>query len=147
MLIRDLMNFGARPALTEAQSFAAGRHRLIINNIANMQTPNYQQQDVSVPGFQKALREAVDRRRESAQGSDVGVFEMPETRELVKGPRGFSTLNPRTDGQGILYHDRNNRDMERLMQNLAENGLQYRFATDVLRQQGELLRAAIAQRV
>jgi flagellar basal body rod protein FlgB len=71
---------------------------------------------------------------------------MPETRELVKGPRGFSTLNPRTDGQGILYHDRNNRDMERLMQNLAENGLQFRFATDVLRQQGELLRAAIAQR-
>ena len=66
MLIRDLMNFGARPALTEAQSFAAGRHRLIINNIANMQTPNYQQQDVSVPGFQKALREIVEGTRASA---------------------------------------------------------------------------------
>ena len=33
------------------------------------------------------------------------------------------------------------------MQDLAENGLQYRFAADVMRQQGDLLRAAISQRV
>lgn len=42
--------------------FAAQRQKLIANNVANITTPNYIQQDVSVPAFQNTLREAIDRR-------------------------------------------------------------------------------------
>lgn len=147
MLIQDVMNFGARPALTEAMSFAAQRQRLIVHNIANLDTPNYQAKDVSVPAFQSALKKALDRRAETANGTDLGEFRMPETRDFVRDARGNMQLSPRDAKANILYHDRNNRDLERSMQDLAENGLQFRFAADVLRQQGELLRAAISQRV
>ncbi|MFN9994200.1 MAG: flagellar basal body rod protein FlgB [Phycisphaerales bacterium] len=147
MLIQDVMNFGARPALTDAMSFAAQRQRLIVHNIANLDTPNYQAKDVSVPAFQSALKKALDRRAETANGTDLGEFSMPETRDFVRDARGNMQLSPRDAKANILYHDRNNRDLERSMQDLAENGLQFRFAADVLRQQGELLRAAISQRV
>lgn len=146
MLIRDISNFGARPVLAETLAFAGQRHRLIVHNIANIDTPNFQPMNASPREFQAALKDAVDRRRASASGSDVGEFSMPETAELVRQPGGALALKPRTPSPNILYHDRNNRDLEHMMQDLAENGLQYRFAADVMRQQGDLLRAAISQR-
>lgn len=147
MLIQDVMNSGARPALAETLSFAGQRHRLIVHNIANLDTPNFQPMNASPREFQRTLKDAVDRRRASASGSDIGEFSMGATRELERDGAGALRLNPRTPSPNVLYHDRNNRDLERLMQDLAENSLQYRFAADMMRQQGELLRAAISQRV
>ncbi len=56
-------------------------------------------------------------------------------------------LTPGTPSPGILYHDRNNRDLERQMQALAENTLTYKVAADLLRRNNDLLRTAISQRV
>jgi flagellar basal body rod protein FlgB len=47
----------------------------------------------------------------------------------------------------VLFHDRNNRDLERLMQGLAENTTTYRVAADLLRSRYDVLRTAISQRV
>lgn len=102
MLIQDVMNFGARPALTEAMSFAAQRQRLIVHNIANLDTPNYQAKDVSVPAFQSALKKALDRRAETANGTDLGEFSMPETRDFVRDARGNMQLTPGRQGQHSL---------------------------------------------
>ncbi|MFZ4573322.1 MAG: flagellar basal body rod protein FlgB [Phycisphaerales bacterium] len=146
MLIRDVMNSGARPALAETMHFAAERHRQIVHNIANLDTPNFQPKDLSVKDFRSALRAAVVARRAEASGSDTGAFTPPRTKEWNHRGDGTIEVEPRTPSQNILYHDRNNRDLERLMQDLSENGLQFRFAADVMRQQGELLRAAISQR-
>jgi flagellar basal-body rod protein FlgB len=147
MLIRDIGNFGARPALISALEFAGERHRLLVHNIANIDTPNFQPANLSVRGFRSALKKAVEERRQRASGSDVGPWSPPETEEMRRRADGSLDIDARTPSENVLYHDRNNRDLERMMQDLAENGLQYRFALDVLRQQGDLLRAAISQRV
>lgn len=146
MLIEGLANSGPMPILAEVMSFAAQRQRLLAHNIANIDTPDFVPLDVSVGDFQANLREAVKRRRE-ATGSEAGAFEPGETRELTRGPGGGLVLKPRTQSGNVLFHDRNSRDVERMMQALAENAGVFRAASELLRQHEGILRTAISQRV
>jgi flagellar basal body rod protein FlgB len=45
-----------------------------------------------------------------------------------------------------MFHDGNDRSMERLMQRLAENVYAFRTASQLLRNQFELINAAIRER-
>ena len=51
MFIEGLMNRGSGPLLEQVVQFAAARHNLILENIANVDTPNYRQKDMSVARF------------------------------------------------------------------------------------------------
>lgn len=148
MSILDVTNAGAIPALQSLASFAAQRHTFIAGNIANISTPGYLQQDVSVRDFQRTLAEAVDARRQTTGGSH-GELRLAESRELRTGPCGRLTLVPSTESGsgGLLLNDRNNRDVEGLMQSLVENATTFRVANDLLRSRFELIRSAIAERV
>ena len=146
MLIGDVLNSGAIPSLEATLRFAGERHRLIAHNIANLNTPGFQPKDVSPAGFQNALREAIERRREQRGGTE-GEFEPIETSEISQGPDGRLTLSPNTPSGNILFHDRNNRDLERLMQDHAENAGVYRLSADFLRSRYTQIREALAERV
>ena len=146
MFIDDVTNAGAIPALELSMRFAGARHGLLTHNIANMDTPNFQTRDVSPEGFQAVLGEAIDRRRET--GVDWGELKWEESQEVRKGEDGQELrLRPTTTSGNILFHDRNNRDLERLMQDLAENTAFFRVSSDLLRQQVAHIRGAIAERV
>lgn len=145
MLITDLANAGSTPVLTEMLRFSGARQRLLVHNIANMDTPDFRPSDVSVSGFQGALRAAVERRRD-AGGGEAGPMDRAASREVVRSGDRLN-LSPKTSRGGVLYHDRNNRDVERMMQDLTENAMVYRTAADFLRRQGDVLKVAISQRV
>lgn len=130
--------------LEAAIKFAAQRQKMIAHNIANIETPGFLQVDVSISGFRKLLSEAVDRRREA--GGDSAPFVLGESSEVRQSASGDLILNPSTPSGGILAHDRNNRDLERLMQAQAENAGSFRVATDLLRTRFDLLKSAISQR-
>lgn len=140
----EIGSSGAVPALEKLMSFAGQRQRLIAHNIANISTPNFRQMDVSVSGFQQALGQAIDRKRERGGAGDL---EIQETSELAVDAQGGLILRPGTTGPGVLAHDRNNRDLETLMKDLVENAATYRLASDLLRSRFEILRSAIAERV
>ncbi len=142
----ELSSSGSLPALEKLLSFAAQRQRLLSHNIANISTPDFRQVDVSVKDFQKSLRDAVLERRERT-GGQSGELKLEASREIGIGPGGGLILRPRTNGQGILAHDRNNRDLETLMKDLVENAATFRLASDLLRSRMDLLRAAISERV
>jgi flagellar basal-body rod protein FlgB len=148
MSLLDVTSAGAIPALQKLASFAAQRHTVIAGNIANISTPGYLQQDVSVRDFQRTLAQAVDARR-AATGGTHGDLRLAETRELRSGPDGRLMLVPTTESGagGLLLNDRNNRDVESLMQGLVENATTFRVANDLLRSRFELIRSAIAERV
>jgi len=146
MLIQELENAGSLPVLGKMLQFAAQRQKLLANNIANMETPDYRPMDVSVKDFQKSLAKAVTERRQ-ATGGEQGTLSIEDSKEVTVGAGGTLELKPRTASGNILYHDRNNRDLERMMQDLAENGLAYRATVDLMRRQNEILRTAISQRV
>ncbi len=144
-MIGDLSNSGSMPVLADLMRFTARRQTVIAHNIANLDTPGFLQTDASPEKFQEALREAVEKRR-NATGGERGELPAFETDEVRRLADGSIRLMPGTPSGNILYHDRNNRDLERLMQDLSENGLMYRVSADLMRRQTDLLRSAIAQR-
>jgi flagellar basal-body rod protein FlgB len=150
VMISELTNSGAIPALEMTMRFAGQRQRLIASNIANLSTPDFIPLDVSPKEFQRVLGEAIER-RDRAGGAAVlaGSAGLPwkETRSIARNERGELQIRPSQAADNILFHDRNNRDLERLMQANVENALTFRVASDLLKSRYEILRTAISQRV
>lgn len=131
-MINGLTNAGALPVLERLVQFAGARHRLIVSNIANLDTPGYRPVDVSVKGFQSALGEAIDERRAHPRpGAELDRIE----------------LAPEPVGENILFHDGNDRDLERTMQHLVENFMTFRFASEMLRSRFDAINTAIRERI
>lgn len=148
VIFNDLANAGAAPALEQVLRFAGARQRLLAHNIANIDTPDFRPVDVSPGAFREELARAVRKRREE-RGGHAGELSLSDTDEVsfARGLSGSLVLKPASPSRNVLYHDRNNRDIERLMQSVAENQLMYRTAADLLRRENDLLRTAIGQRV
>jgi flagellar basal-body rod protein FlgB len=145
MMLNNVLSSGALPSLEMTIRFASQRNKLIGHNIANISTPNFEQKDVSPQDFQKWLSQAVSERRERTGGMH-GELKNQNDRQFVQRKDGGIELNPLSSGGGVLAHDRNNRDLEQLMQDLSENLSAYQVATDLMRSQIGTLRVAITQR-
>jgi len=148
--IDRLVNAGAMPTLETVAQFSARRHELIAHNIANISTPNFQHKDVPIEHFQETLGDAIDDRRKKTGGFH-GELHLPRSRQIrqLRDASGQARLdlNPTSNGGSVLYHDRNNRDIEHLMQSLAENTAAFRTATELFKSRIGLIREAIALRV
>ena len=145
MIINDLNSAGPMPTLEKMFLFAGGRQRMIANNIANIDTPGYQMQDVDPGSFQKLLGDAIQDRR-SGNGGSFGQLKLQENSQ-IKMRGSEMVLTPQASGTNVLFHDGNDRDLERLMQQLVENSSMFRVAADLMRQNQSQLKLAIAQRV
>ena len=130
MLIEGLMNRGNGALLEQVINFASQRHKLILDGIANVDTPGYRQKDLSVERFSSMLRERVEQRRQSGS---AGFDDME-----------MSTENPTS---GILFHDRNNRSMEQLATDLAKNAMMHNLAIELLRKQFQQMEMALREKV
>lgn len=141
-MIEGLTNSDAIPTLERLLQFTGQRHRLIANNVANLDTPGFRPQDVSVAAFQSQLGEAVDERR----ARSGGPLELADSEQIEVSATGMK-LHPEALGQNIMFHDRNDRDLERHMQALVENFTTFRFAAQMLRNRFDLLNTAIRERI
>jgi flagellar basal-body rod protein FlgB len=145
MLIDEIGNSGAIPVLEATLRFAGARQKLIAHNIANADTPDFREQDVDPRGFEQILRVAVDERRKRT-GGEHGALRLRSSRQVELGADGTLELRPRTPSGNILFHDRNDRDLEKLMQANAENVGVYRATAELLKSRFDLLKSAIAER-
>jgi flagellar basal-body rod protein FlgB len=130
MLIEGLMNRGNGALLEQVINFASSRHKLILDNIANVDTPGYRQKDLSVQRFSSMLSQRVDQRRRSGSASFDDIDMKPD--------------NPTA---GILFHDRNNRSMEQLATDLAKNAMMHNLAIELLRKQFQQMEMALKEKV
>lgn len=148
MFIDGVTNADSLPTLRAAVGFAAARQPIITHNIANLSTPNYRAKDVSTEGFQAELRRAIGERRDR-WGGQRGEMMIHGTRDVqpIRGGNDGFALSPKPIGRGVLFHDRNDRDLERTMQDLTENVAYFRVSIDLLRSRVSLMNAAIAERV
>jgi flagellar basal-body rod protein FlgB len=126
--------------LEQSLSFTEQRHDVILQNLANVSVPGYVQQDVSVAGFQAAMRDAVDRRRasynddfEPASNDDV-AFSACGSRVAVM-PHAASDAQP--------FHDRGVRSIESLMGDLADNAMAHNMAAQLLKSRYDWITKAI----
>ncbi len=131
MFIQRLLNQGNAPLLEQVLKFTEARHKLIAENVVNASTPGYRQKDLSVDRFRQMLRDRVDRREAAPPGS-VGFEDVEAEVE--------------TPTRGILFHDGNNRSMERLVTDQAKNAMMHNLVVELLRKQYAALELALKER-
>ncbi|NJL31574.1 MAG: hypothetical protein HC898_08055 [Phycisphaerales bacterium] len=144
-MIEGLTTSGAMPVLQRLVQFTQARHQVLVNNIANLSTPYFKPHDLSVDSFQATLREAIEQRRRTPNSTGSSL-NMDDNREM-RFTSGGIEVNPDYANNNILFHDQNNRDLERLMQNLAENTIVHRTSMELLRSEVITLQTAIRERV
>ena len=134
MFVERLLDQGNAPLLEQMLRFTAARHRLIAENVVNVDTPEYRQKDLSPEKFQALLRSRVDQRREGGIGGEATSF-------------NDIAAEVETPTRGILFHDGNNRSMEHLMSDMAKNAMMHNLCVELLRKQFASLEAALKERV
>lgn len=144
-MIKGLFDHGAMPTLERVVQFTQERHQILSHNIANISTPYFKPRDLDPGAFQTALGNAIDRRRQRANPVS-GPLLIDDTKEIRFKSDGLD-VNAQPSHQGILFHDQNNRDLERTMQSLAENTLAHNTAVEVLRNELSIMLTAIRERV
>lgn len=124
--------------LERMMNFTEQRHQLLLADIANVSTPGYVQQDVSVADFQKSLQDAVDSRTSNPSAE-------PQSTSTVEfAPHSSSLrLHPKDVVAGTPFHDRGVRSMESLMSNLADNAQVHNMAAQLLKSRYDLVTKAI----
>ena len=92
-MISDLSTAGALPALEKMFLFSGQRQRLIAQNIANIDTPNYQGVDADPVAFQRALGQAIDKRK-AKNGGASGELDLSRSSEvrMVGGRMQIGTI-------------------------------------------------------
>jgi len=132
MFIDRLLNQGNAPLLEQTLRFTEARQRLIMENVANVDTPNYRQKDMDLGKFQQMLAE----RAQERDGVAPGSVDFSDITAEVENPH--STL---------LYHDGNNRSMEQLMSDNVKTGLFHNMIVELLRKQYAAMDMALKERV
>ncbi|MEX0655186.1 MAG: hypothetical protein WD534_13120 [Phycisphaeraceae bacterium] len=144
-MIEGLFDRGAMQAAERLVQFTGERHRLLTHNIANLSTPNFRPRDLDPAEFHASMQDALRRRRETAM-PNAGRLEMRDTRNMTFRRDGIDA-RPQPTNRNILFHDRNNRDLERTMQDLAENTLAHNVGMELLKNQFDMLKMAIRERM
>lgn len=130
MFIDRMLNQGSGPLLEQMVRFTSVRHNLIAQNVVNISTPGYQQQDLSLENFQRALADRFAEAQTAAPGS-------------VR----FDDISADAQrGRGILFHDGQQRSTEQLMSDQAKNALMHNVAVELLRRQFQTMEMALKDR-
>lgn len=136
------------------------RHKELVNNIANMDTPYYKARDINVKEFKKVLGDAIDGRKKShpwefrmGSGRDVhgrkGIdsLHMKSIKNLTEGDlsTGFKILK-RVDDT-VMRHDQNNVTPEGEMSRLGKNSSLHRTFVTLARNNFSMIESALRLRV
>ena len=133
MFIDRLLNQGNAPVLEQAIRFTEKRSELLAENVAGVNVPNYKQRDLDLTAFQVMLAGRVDQKNAAAPGTTRFDDLTAEVMEPTAGK--------------LLSHDGNNRSMEELMSDVAQNTLMHNMFTEILRKQYGDLDMALRERV
>jgi flagellar basal-body rod protein FlgB len=147
MGINGLTDSGALPAIEAMARFAAARQRMIANNVANLDTPGFSPMDADPEAFQAQMGRAIDARRQGANGTAVGPLPLDSRGPMTTLKDGRVELNPVELRENLLFHDKNDRNLERIMQDVSENLLAFQAATQLLRNRFRMIELAISERI
>lgn len=144
-MIQDMFNGGAIPVLERSIEFTEARHKVLVNDIANLDTPYFKPTDLNLKSFQASLGQAIANRRQTKtpESGPLG----PSNTNQVSFANGRITVHPQATNSNILFHDQNNRNLERLMEHLVQNTLMHKTDIDMLKNEFTMLNTAISGQV
>ena len=125
----DIVNRGTTPAMEKLLSFTQAQHRVITENIANIDNPGYQAKQLDGKAFQQTLRRALDTRKKTR----APEFNFRATRQVRQDRAGRVVVTPSNlPAENILFHDQTNVRVEKQMTSLAENAMVHQTVTELL---------------
>jgi flagellar basal-body rod protein FlgB len=126
-----------------AASFAEQRHRVLAENVANVDTPDYHSQVVDAQAFQDSLHVALQR----ASSANDARLELRGNAQFQTTPTGQVELRPEIEpAPNVLFHDGTNARVERLLADVNQNGLYFEMSSEFLRGQYRRMLMAIKGR-
>lgn len=141
MWIDRLLHSSTRQALEHTAKFAEERHKTLVENVANIDTPGYATKQVDPRSFQKALRSALNE-----IGDDAAPLTI-HSEQARTDSTGCLRVTPTTKPpQNTLFHDGTNARLEALMTDTQDNAMSYDLAVTMLRNRFESLLTAIRGR-
>lgn len=145
MWIDNLLNSRTRSATELAARFAEQRHRVLAENMANVDVPDYHTRTLDRAAFQDALRESLAA-RDAAPAA--GPLKLRGNAQVRQDAAGRLVVRPSVHpAPNILFHDGTDARLEALAGDVMSNALDYQLATNLLRGSYETLLTAIRGRV
>ncbi|MGC4034159.1 MAG: hypothetical protein QM754_20965 [Tepidisphaeraceae bacterium] len=131
-MIDRLFSDAKLPLLEKMVKFAGARQKVLADDIVNLSTPNYIPKDLSQEKFQQILRTQVETNKTETAEADDEVDQ---------------ALNAGETQDNILFHDRNNRSVEQLMADQANNALMHNMMIELMRKKFAEIQMALKERV
>ena len=129
MWIERLTSSPITHGLELAARFAEERHRILAENVANIDTPDYHTKRLDPEVFQKALAEAF----QQAAASNEQRLELRGDAQVSTTPSGELEVKPvEQPAENVLFHDGRNASLETLLTDVQQNALDYELATTLL---------------
>ncbi|MBW7454059.1 flagellar basal body rod protein FlgB [Paenibacillus sepulcri] len=133
-----LLNSPGFNRLQGAISAAEMRQRVLSDNVANSDTPEYKRSDVS---FEELLDQSLSNGTPALAGRRTNARHIPiGSSSSVPAPRVV------TDENSVMNNNSNNVDIDREMSILAENQLSYNFYIQQVNHDVKMMRTAIEGR-
>ncbi len=132
----EVLGGAAFQRLENAINAASMRHRVLSNNIANVDTPYYKRSDVA---FEEMLTQAI-----GSQGSRALAGKLTDPRHIpINGAYPSPSPQVVTDESTAINNNRNNVDMDKEMALLAENQLRYNLLSQQVSHEAKMMRIGI----
>lgn len=143
-MMRMMFQQESVPVLDAALSFAHQREKVIMNNIANVETPYYKRQGLPEEEFQKALISAIEERRTQHPAD----FLIRDTKNISFEFGQFPKASVRPGNEyGPERHDENSVVIEKEMADLAKNSLYTEALQRLLKKKYTMLSTSLRDRV
>lgn len=116
--------------------FIESRHRVLAENIANIDTPGYARKRLDPEAFQASLKEAmerVDALSPARKRTGRALLDLRGNAQFATNLRGDIEVVPEVEpAENILFHDGTNARLETLMSEVAANALSHQFLMNQL---------------
>lgn len=131
-----------RSAIELAARYAERRHQVLVENVANIDTPDYQAKRLDPERFQAAMRDALETSKRTG-ASDLVLADRQVRTERGGRLRVTPDVEP---AENVLFHDGTNARFESLMTDVQENAMSYDLTTSMLKSRFDTLLTAIRGR-
>lgn len=132
VILRLFDNISLLSELLEAKTL---RHDILLNNIANADTPNFKRSDVS---FEEKLRKALEDKSMPLDATHEKHFTNKKNLHDIKP-------NIYMQKDRSLRNDNNNVDIDKEMVELSKNMISYNIVSDQIQKNFKILQSAISE--
>lgn len=143
MWLDQLLSSRTTHALQLTAQFAEQRHRVLVEDIANIDTAGYHSRRLDQDRFAQVLADALEQARQSRSDRLV----LRGDAQFATTPDGHLVTHPTTQGPDkVLFQDGTDARLEDLMSELGDNALLHSLSLRLLRSRFNGLMTAIRGR-